>query len=83
MKNSEENQILTVGMFKSIFEPAMAKIDERFEQLDRKMMDGFAMLDRKIDLVDQYSRERDGDLSIQFERLAIDKRLTRLEARLA
>ncbi len=76
MKGQEENQALTIGMFRSIFEPAMARIDKRFEAIDRrfeamdarfdsleaKMMEGFTMLDKKIDFVDQRSRERDEEL---------------------
>lgn len=118
MDQRTDKEVLTIGAFKELFEPAMAKIeqrfkgiderfegvdqkfegvdqkfgglnqrldgidrrldgmdqrldgvdrrlesiDQRFDTLESKMMEGFTMIDRKIDLVDKYSQERDENL---------------------
>ncbi|HEU0080997.1 MAG TPA: hypothetical protein VFQ72_03160 [Candidatus Paceibacterota bacterium] len=102
MNTTLDNEMLTVGVFKAfiqdVFQPAMAKIDQRFIALDEKMMDGFTLLDRKIDLVEEGLNARidrvETNLTAKIDEvsvskadisdvLAVSKRTTRLEQRFA
>ncbi len=91
MKNLDENQALTIGMFDAFlrerFDPTMARIDRRLEELDRKMMDGFSMLDRKIDLVEEnLSAKIDILMTTKADKedlMAVHRRVTNLERKIA
>jgi hypothetical protein len=91
---AENNQVLTVGIFKEAmeeirarFEAADRKMAEGFAAADRKLMEGFEALDRKIDFVyDELSGKID-DLALtkadRKDLIIVHERVARLEKRAA
>lgn len=74
MRESNDDTVLTVGVFK-----------ETIQALDQKMMDGFRTLDEKIDRVDGNLSRRMDDLALRMatkEDVAIiHRRILKLEER--